>query len=158
MRADKSQTLYDAFQLWNWFVPWDNPITGTYFDKNWNFLIGTEPQASNFGNFYRDPAEDRRTQGHRDLPRHQLPAGLPAGPSRDVAGRLRNNPAVLDPSSPRSQMTPRSGDAVPAVNPDHCELVQPFGIWMNKRVEAQASGMAADPVHHLEAAPRSRGD
>ena len=36
----------DLIQLWNWFVPWDNPVTGTYFDKSWNFLIGTEPQAS----------------------------------------------------------------------------------------------------------------
>src|SRR6202012_5749972 len=53
VRGDKSQTLYDAFQLWNWFIPWNNPVTGTYFDKDWNFLIGTEPQASNFGTFYR---------------------------------------------------------------------------------------------------------
>jgi ABC-type glycerol-3-phosphate transport system substrate-binding protein len=54
VRADKSQTLYDAFQLWNWFIPWNNPVTGTYFDKSWNFLIGTNPQASQFGTFYRD--------------------------------------------------------------------------------------------------------
>lgn len=53
VRADKSQTLYSGFQLWNWFVPWNSPTTGTCFDKDWNFLIGSEPQASNFGNFYR---------------------------------------------------------------------------------------------------------
>src|SRR5205085_8958320 len=63
VRGDKSQALYDGFQIWNWFIRWDNPITGNYFDKNWNFLIGTEPQASQFGEFYRKLLQNYAPKG-----------------------------------------------------------------------------------------------
>ena len=49
VRADSSQALYDAFQLWQWFYPFDNPVTGNYFDQEWNVILAEEPYASEFG-------------------------------------------------------------------------------------------------------------
>ena len=82
VRADKSQTLYDAFQLWNHFIPYNNPITGTYFDTSWNFRAGRQPVRPVLP---RHPAEGC-PQGHLHLSRDELPLGLPAGPGGDVAG------------------------------------------------------------------------
>ena len=136
VRADKSQTLYDAFQLWNWFVPWDNPVTGTYFDKNWNFLLGTEPQASNFGNFYRELLTTAAPKGISTYLVTNCLQDFQQGRVamwQDDSGTI---PQVLDPDQSKV-----SGDtkfaAMPCqpVNPNHCELVQPFGIWMNAASE-----------------------
>ncbi len=49
VRADIGQALYDAFQLWQWFYPWDNPVTGNYFRQDWSVLLAEEPYASTFG-------------------------------------------------------------------------------------------------------------
>lgn len=132
VRADKSQTLYDAFQLWNWFVPWDNPITGTYFDKNWNFLIGSEPQASNFGTFYRTLLKTAAPKGIATYLVTNCLQDFQQGRVamwQDDSGTI---PQVLDPSQSKVA-SDTAFEAMPcqAVNPDHCELVQPFGIWMN---------------------------
>ncbi len=54
VRGDKSQALYDAFQLWQWFYPYDNDKTGNYFDADWKFGLGVEPYASQFGEWYRE--------------------------------------------------------------------------------------------------------
>ena len=43
VRGDNTQALYDAFQLWQWFYPYDNPVTGNYFDQDWTFLLAEEP-------------------------------------------------------------------------------------------------------------------
>ncbi len=40
VRGDNGQVLYDAFQLWQWFYTWNNPVTGNYFDTDWNFILG----------------------------------------------------------------------------------------------------------------------
>jgi ABC-type glycerol-3-phosphate transport system substrate-binding protein len=133
VRADKSQTLYDAFQLWNWFVPWNNPITGTYFDKNWNFLIGTEPQATQFGTFYRDILKNAAPKGISTYLVTNCLQDFEQGRVamwQDDSGTI---PTVLDPKQSKvSKDTAFWAMPCPAVNPDHCELVQPFGIWMNK--------------------------
>ena len=133
VRADKSQTLYDAFQLWNWFVPWNNQVTGTYFDKNWNFLIGSEPQASAFGNFYRTLLKNYAPKGIATYLVTNCLQDFQQGRVamwQDDSGTI---PSVLDPSQSRvATSTSFWAMPCPAANPDHCELVQPFGIWMNK--------------------------
>jgi ABC-type glycerol-3-phosphate transport system substrate-binding protein len=132
IRADKSQTLYDAFQLWNWFVPWNNAITGTYFDKNWNFLIGTEPQASNFGTFYRTLLKTAAPKGIATYLVTNCLQDFQQGRVamwQDDSGTI---PQVLDPTQSKvASDTAFAAMPCQAVNPDHCELVQPFGIWMN---------------------------
>jgi ABC-type glycerol-3-phosphate transport system substrate-binding protein len=133
VRADKSQTLYDAFQLWNWFVPWNNPVTGTYFDKNWNFLIGSEPQASAFGNFYRNILKNSAPKGISTYLVTNCLQDFQQGRVamwQDDSGTI---PSVLDPAQSKvANDTAFWAMPCPSVNPDHCELVQPFGIWMNK--------------------------
>jgi ABC-type glycerol-3-phosphate transport system substrate-binding protein len=133
VRADKSQTLYDAFQLWNWFVPWNNPVTGTYFDKNWNFLIGTEPQASAFGNYYRELLKQTAPKGIATYLVTNCLQDFQQGRVamwQDDSGTI---PSVLDPNQSKvANDTSFWAMPCPAVNPDHCELVQPFGVWMNK--------------------------
>jgi ABC-type glycerol-3-phosphate transport system substrate-binding protein len=133
VRADKSQTLYDAFQLWNWFVPWNNPVTGTYFDKNWNFLIGSEPQASAFGNFYRNILKNDAPKGISTYLVTNCLQDFQQGRVamwQDDSGTI---PSVLDPSQSKvANDTAFWAMPCPTANPDHCELVQPFGIWMNK--------------------------
>jgi ABC-type glycerol-3-phosphate transport system substrate-binding protein len=133
VRADKSQTLYDAFQLWNWFVPWNNPVTGTYFDKDWNFLIGTEPQASSFGNFYREILKQTAPKGIATYLVTNCLQDFQQGRVamwQDDSGTI---PSVLDPAQSKvANDTAFWAMPCPQANPDHCELVQPFGIWLNK--------------------------
>jgi multiple sugar transport system substrate-binding protein len=132
VRADKSQTLYDGFQMWNWFVPWDNPVTGTYFDQNWNFLIGTEPQASKFGTFYRELLTKAAPKGIATYLVTNCLSDFQQGRVamwQDDSGSI---PDVLDPNKSKVANDTAFWE-VPcqAVNPDHCALVQPFGTWMN---------------------------
>ena len=133
VRADKSQALYDAFQLWNWFVPWNNEVTGTYFDKNWNFLIGTEPQASAFGTFYRDLLKNTAPKGIATYLVTNCLQDFQQGRVamwHDDSGTI---PSVLDANQSKvANDTAFWAMPCPPANPDHCALVQPFGIWMNK--------------------------
>jgi multiple sugar transport system substrate-binding protein len=133
VRADKSQTLYDAFQLWNWFIPWNNPVTGTYFDKSWNFLIGAEPQASQFGTFYRTLLTKYAPKGISTYLVTNCLSDFQQGRVamwQDDSGTI---PSVLDPNqSTVATSTAFWAMPCPPANPTHCALVQPFGIWMNK--------------------------
>lgn len=132
VRGDKSQALYDAFQIWNWFIPWNNPVTGTYFDKNWNFLIGTEPQASEFGSFYRQLLQTSAPKGIATYLVTNCLQDFQQGRVamwQDDSGSI---PDVLDPNkSTVSADTAFWELPCPPVNPDHCALVQPFGTWIN---------------------------
>jgi multiple sugar transport system substrate-binding protein len=133
VRADKSQTLYDAFQLWNWFIPWNNPVTGTYFDKSWNFLIGAEPQASQFATFYRTLLTKYAPKGISTYLVTNCLSDFQQGRVamwQDDSGTI---PSVLDPNQ-STVATSTAFWAMPCqpANPDHCALVQPFGVWMNK--------------------------
>ncbi len=92
VRGDKTQNLYAAFMLWQWFYAYDNDVTGNYFDKEWNFLLSEDPNATEFATWYRDITQNAGAGRHLDLPGHELPPGLPAGPRRDVARRLRHDP------------------------------------------------------------------
>jgi ABC-type glycerol-3-phosphate transport system substrate-binding protein len=132
VRADKSQTLYDGFQLWNHFIPYDNPITGTYFDKNWNFLIGTEPQASQYGQFYRDILTKAAPAGIATYLVTNCLADFQQGRVamwQDDSGTI---PQVLDPDQSKVANDAKFWE-IPCqpVNPNNCALVQPFGIWIN---------------------------
>ncbi|GGM14011.1 extracellular solute-binding protein [Nakamurella endophytica] len=136
VRADKSQTLYSGFQLWNWFVPWNNPVTGTYFDKKWNFLIGTEPQASQFGNFYRTLLTTAAPKGISTYLVTNCLQDFQQGRVamwQDDSGTI---PQVLDPDKSKVADVAKFA-AMPCqpANPDHCSLVQPFGVWMNAASE-----------------------
>jgi ABC-type glycerol-3-phosphate transport system substrate-binding protein len=133
VRDDKSQGLYDAFQLWNWFIPYDNQVTGNYFDKDWNFLLGQEPEASEFGTFYRELLQNTAPEG--------IATYLVANCLQDFQqGRVAmwhddsgTIPSVLDPTqSTVAEDTAFWAMPCPAVNPDNCALVQPFGVWMNQ--------------------------
>jgi ABC-type glycerol-3-phosphate transport system substrate-binding protein len=132
VRGDKSQTLYDAFQLWNWFIPWNNPVTGTYFDKNWKFLIGQQPYASQFATFYRTLLKNYAPKGIATYLVTNCLSDFQQGRVamwQDDSGTI---PSVLDANQSKvADDTAFWAMPCPAVNPDHCELVQPFGIWMN---------------------------
>jgi multiple sugar transport system substrate-binding protein len=132
VRGDKSQVLYDGFQIWNWFVGWDNPVTGNYFDKTWTFLIGTDPQATQFGTFYRELLQKYAPAG---IATYLVSNCLQDFQQARVAMWQDDGstiPAVLDPEQSKvSQDTAFWEVPCPPVNPNHCALVQPFGIWMN---------------------------
>jgi ABC-type glycerol-3-phosphate transport system substrate-binding protein len=132
VRGDKSQVLYDGFQIWNWFIGWDNPVTGNYFDKSWNFLIGTDPQASKFGTFYRQLLQNYAPKGIATyLVTNCLQDFQQARVAmwQDDGGTI---PEVLDPDKSKvSEDTAFWEVPCQPANPDHCALVQPFGMWMN---------------------------
>ncbi len=136
VRADKSQTLYDGFQLWNHFIPYDNPITGTYFDKNWNFLIGTEPNASAYGQFYRDILTKAAPAGIATYLVTNCLADFQQGRVAMWQDDSGNIPDVLDPDKSKVANDAKFWE-IPCqpVNPDNCALVQPFGIWINAASE-----------------------
>jgi len=132
VRGDKSQALYDAFQIWNWFVPYNNPLTGTYFDMNWNFLIGQQPYASAFGTFYRNILQHAAPKGIATYLVDNCLQDFQQGRVamwQDDSGSI---PLVLDPSQSKVSSDVAFWEMpCQAVNPDHCALVQPFGVWMN---------------------------
>ena len=132
VRADKSQTLYDAFQLWNHFIPYNNPITGTYFDTSWNFLIGIEPDASQFGQFYRDILQKAAPKGISTYLVTNCLSDFQQGRVAMWQDDSGNIPNVLDPTQSKV-VNDAAFWEIPcqAVNPNNCALVQPFGIWMN---------------------------
>jgi ABC-type glycerol-3-phosphate transport system substrate-binding protein len=132
VRGDKSQALYDAFQMWNWFIPWNNAVTGTYFDMNWNFLLGTEPNASQFGQFYRSLLTTAAPKGISTYLVSNCLQDFQQGRVamwQDDSGTI---PDVLDPNSSKVANSTAFWELpCSPVNPNHCALVQPFGIWMN---------------------------
>src|SRR6201992_3176077 len=133
VRGDKSQTLYDAFQLWNWFIPWNNPVTGTYFNKNGQFLIGQQPYASQFATVYRTLLKNYAPKGIATYLVTNCLSDSQQGRVamwQDDSGTI---PSVLDANpSKGGKHTAFWAMPSPPANPDHCALVQPFGIWMNK--------------------------
>lgn len=132
VRGDKSQALYDAFQMWNWFIPYNNPLTGTYFDKSWNFLIGQQPNASAFGSFYRDILQNAAPKGIATYLVDNCLQDFQQGRVamwQDDSGSI---PLVIDPTQSKVANSVAFWELpCQAVNPDHCALVQPFGVWMN---------------------------
>jgi multiple sugar transport system substrate-binding protein len=132
VRGDVSQALYDAFQVWNWFVPYNNPITGTYFDKNWKFLIGQEPYASNFANFYRKILQTAAPKGISTYLVDNCLQDFQQGRVamwEDDSGTI---PSVIDPTQSKVAKDVAFWEMpCQAVNPNNCALVQPFGVWMN---------------------------
>lgn len=132
VRGDTSQALYDAFQVWNWFVPYNNPLTGTYFDKNWKFLIGTQPYASNFANFYRKILQTAAPKGISTYLVDNCLQDFQQGRVamwQDDSGTI---PSVIDPSQSKVAKDVAFWEMpCQAVNPKNCALVQPFGVWMN---------------------------
>jgi multiple sugar transport system substrate-binding protein len=133
VRGDKTQNLYSAFMLWQWFYRWDNPVTGNYFDKEWNFLLGQEPIASEFGAWYRDLTQNAGPDGIATYLVTNCLQDFQQGRVamwHDDSGTI---PEVLNPDKSRVAADTAFW-ALPCqpVNPDHCSLVQPFGTWMNK--------------------------
>jgi multiple sugar transport system substrate-binding protein len=132
VRGDVSQALYDAFQIWNWFVPYNNSLTGTYFDKSWNFLIGQEPGASAFGSFYRSILQNDAPKGISTYLVDNCLQDFQQGRVamwQDDSGSI---PLVIDPTQSKVASDVAFWELpCQAVNPDHCALVQPFGVWMN---------------------------
>ncbi len=124
--------LYDAFQLWQWFYPWNNPITGNYFDTDWNFILGQEPQASAFGTWYRTLLQTAAPEGIATYKVTDCLQDFQQGRVamwHDDSGTI---PEVLDPEkSTVSDSVAFWSLPCPPINPDHCDLVQPFGTWIN---------------------------
>ena len=118
--------------LQNWFVPYNNPITGTYFNKSWDFLIGQEPYASNFATFYRKILQTAAPKGISTYLVDNCLQDFQEGRVamwQDDSGTI---PSVIDPSQSKVAKTVAFWEMpCQAVNADHCALVQPFGVWMN---------------------------
>jgi multiple sugar transport system substrate-binding protein len=132
VRGDVSQALYDAFQIWNWFVPYNNSLTGTYFDKNWNFLIGQQPYASAFGSFYRTILQSSAPKGISTYLVDNCLQDFQQGRVamwQDDSGSI---PLVIDPTQSKVASDVAFWELpCQAVNPNNCALVQPFGVWIN---------------------------
>lgn len=132
VRADITQALYDAFQLWQWFYPYDNPVTGNYFRQDWSVLLAEEPYASAFGEFWRAILTQAAPEG---ISTYKVTDCLQAFQQGRVAMWHDDSsmiPEVLDPE--KSAVAEESAFwSLPCtdVNPDHCALVQPFGVWIN---------------------------
>lgn len=133
VRGDKTQNLYSAFMLWQWFYRYDNPVTGNYFDQQWNFLLAEDPQATEFATWYRDITQNAGPAG---LPTYLVTNCLQDFQQGRVAMWYDDSstiPEVLDPEKSRvSEDTAFWAMPCQPINPDNCNLVQPFGIWMNK--------------------------
>ena len=140
VRGDNGQVLYDAFQLWQWFYAWNNPITGNYFDTNWNFILGQEPQASAFGTWYRTLLQTAAPKGIATYKVTDCLQDFQQGRVamwHDDSGTI---PEVLDPEkSTVSDSVAFWSLPCPAINPDHCDLVQPFGTWINAASKNKAA-------------------
>jgi multiple sugar transport system substrate-binding protein len=136
VRGDKTQNLYSAFMLWQWFYRWDNPVTGNYFDQDWNFLLGTEPEASQFATWYRDITQNAGPDGIATYLVTNCLQDFQQGRVAmwyDDSGTI---PEVLDPEKSRvAEETAFWALPCQPINPEHCNLVQPFGTWMNKASE-----------------------
>ena len=133
VRGDNGQVLYDAFQLWQWFYPWNNPITGNYFDtRTGTSSCGQEPQASAFGDVVPDAAPDGSPEGIATYKVTDCLQDFQQGRVamwHDDSGTI---PEVLDPEkSTVADSVAFWSLPCPAINPDHCDLVQPFGTWIN---------------------------
>ena len=132
VRASINQALYDAFQLWQWFYPYDNPVTGNYFRQDWSVLLAEEPFASEFGTFWRELLTTSAPEG---ISTYEYPDCLAAFQQGRVAMWHDDSgaiPEVLDPDkSLVAEETAFWSLPCQEVNPDHCGLVQPFGTWIN---------------------------
>ena len=132
VRASINQALYDAFQLWQWFYPYDNPVTGNYFRQDWSVLLAEEPYASEFGQFWRELLTTSAPEG---ISTYEFPDCLAAFQQGRVAMWHDDSgaiPEVLDPDkSLVAEETAFWSMPCPEVNPDNCALVQPFGTWIN---------------------------
>ena len=135
-RGDKTQNLYTAFMLWQWFFAYDNDVTGNYFDKEWNFLLAKDPGATEFATWYRDITQNASPDGIATYLVTNCLQDFQQGRVamwHDDSGMI---PEVLDPEKSRvSEETAFHALPCQPVNPDHCSLVQPFGIWMNRASE-----------------------
>ena len=136
VRASIDQALYDAFQLWQWFYPYDNPITGNYFRQDWSVLLAEEPFASEFGEYWRELLTTSAPEG---ISTYNFPDCLTAFQQGRVAMWHDDSgaiPEVLNPEkSLVSEETAFWSMPCPEVNPDNCALVQPFGTWINAASE-----------------------
>ncbi len=136
VRADITQALYDAFQLWQWFYPYDNPVTGNYFRQDWSVLLAEEPYASQFGEFWREILTTAAPEG---ISTYKVTDCLQAFQQGRVAMWHDDSgtiPEVLDPEkSAVAEETAFWSMPCQEVNPDHCALVQPFGTWINNASE-----------------------
>lgn len=132
VRASIDQALYDAFQVWQWFYPYDNPTTGNYFRQDWSVLLGEEPFASEFGAYWREILTTAAPEG---IATYNVTDCLQAFQQGRVAMWHDDSgmiPEVLDPDKSRvSEETAFHSIPCSAVNPDNCALVQPFGTWIN---------------------------
>lgn len=135
-RGDKTQNLYTAFMLWQWFFAYDNDVTGNYFDKDWNFLLSRDPGATEFATWYRDITQNASPDGIATYLVTNCLQDFQQGRVamwHDDSGMIGE---VLDPEKSRvSEETAFHALPCQPVNPDHCSLVQPFGIWMNRASE-----------------------
>jgi multiple sugar transport system substrate-binding protein len=135
-RGDKTQNLYTAFMLWQWFYAYDNDVTGNYFDKEWNFLLSEDPSATEFATWYRDITQNASPDGIATYLVTNCLQDFQQGRVamwHDDSGMIGE---VLDPEKSRvSEETAFHALPCQPVNPDHCSLVQPFGIWMNRASE-----------------------
>ena len=136
VRASINQALYDAFQLWQWFYPYDNPVTGNYFRQDWSVLLAEEPFASEFGAYWRELLTTSAPEG---ISTYEFPDCLAAFQQGRVAMWHDDSgaiPEVLNPEkSTVSEETAFWSMPCPEVNPDNCALVQPFGTWINAASE-----------------------
>jgi ABC-type glycerol-3-phosphate transport system substrate-binding protein len=136
VRADITQALYDAFQLWQWFYPYDNPVTGNYFDQDWNVLLATEPYASEFGQFWRDLLTTSAPEGISTYKFTDCLLDFQQGRVAMWHDASIAIPEVLDPEkSLVAEEVAFHSLPCQEVNPDHCALVQPFGTWINNASE-----------------------
>ena len=69
VRGDKSQALYDAFQMWNWFIPYNNPHHRDVLQQELGFPDRPGAQRLRVRQLLPRHPPECRAQGNRHLPR-----------------------------------------------------------------------------------------
>jgi len=131
VRGDKSQTFVRRVPALELVHPVEQLGDRHLLRPELELPAGTEPQASAFGNFYRDLLTTAAPKGIATYLVTNCLSDFQQGRVamwQDDSGSI---PDVLDPN--KSKVGNDVKFAVmpcqPA-NPEHCELIQPFGIWM----------------------------
>ena len=125
VRGDKTQNLYTAFQLWQWFYPYDNNVTGNYFDKEWNFLLGQDPYATEFASWYRELLQTTAPAGIATYLVTNCMQDFQQGRVAMWHDDSSMIPDVLDPEKSRvSEDTAFYVLPCQDINPDHCSRLE----------------------------------
>jgi multiple sugar transport system substrate-binding protein len=132
MRGDKTQNLLDPIYSWGYWLPFQNNVTGYWFNSKWDFMLGQSPYAAQFGQWYHDIMTKAAPKGITTYLFSNCESDLEQG---KVAMWWDDSSFVSDLTDPTK--SPSAADLgfteIPcaAVNPQ-CVVVGPWAGFINK--------------------------